>query len=605
MLSSLAMAALWLSAGVGGGSVETGDIYLSLQAEQQWLLACVKNGYPLTRDMQARLHELLQAPLQIFDVASGRDRPMWLVGWDEEGFNATLPHIGPIMHGSRCALGRGVAAGAHGDAMALAADVARCVKAAGHVSTSPALITSLISMSIARRAAETAQAAVDRGQVTPEAAAAMARSLRTSGSSEHSGIDGSPFGLGAAIGQERAVVSGWMARTLELDEGTDDDPVSPTALGVARDVLGGMSAAGLTKGMLRAELARMDAYYAELEQIAEMSNHAAADRRVTALEAKVERAGGLASVLMPAMSRVLERRQETLEEIRGVAAALDHVATGQLPQSANAAWWWIRAGSAARVCAGPWHDDPEVAAAVDALLAAADALQSAAYPEPIEGYVEPIIPWWLPDQDLLAQGLLARVKASVQRGDTPAAAHDLERLIRMTATMGNAKAIAPSLTALSLAERFTPLVEQTAPLMATSTRVDLERWVRTISTRDPLGIRSAASSTRARLNDVIPMWYPDTTLLMDVPADEAGLLSMIAWLRGRATASRGIFIAPGGDSADSPLASLDDVRLDAWSDVGAANERPVGFSELGGEDYEAASMAAAALLSRLRATLSR
>jgi len=397
-----------------------------------------------------------------------------------------------------------------------------------------------------------------------------------------------------------------MTERLELHEGEDDDPISQQAVDTlaAASELPGMSTFGLTKGVVRAEFEQLDTLYGELQEIAEMPNRSMATRRAEALNASISSKGTLAAALLPSMSAILNKRNETLDDIQNVVSTLDQIAEGRTPRSTNAAWWWIRAGAIARQADGPWQDDPEAAAAVEELLAEADALTTATYPEVIEGYAEPLVPWWLSDQDLLASGLLRRMDTAAEQGDAAAATRDLERLIRMTAAMGNARSIAASLAGLSIAERLTPAAEQLAPTMSPANRSQLEQWTRTISTRDPLGLLVAATSTRERLQKLVPVDFTDA-LVADIPADDAGLLSMVSWLRGRAEASRTprIFIAPGGEASDAPLAGLDATRLGAWADVGGAEEQPAGFAELGGEDISGSSATAAELLTRLRIAL--
>lgn len=609
----MAMSVLGVALGFGGGSFETGDIYLALETiehtdeereEHAWLLACLENGYPLTPAMESRLSALQDESLWLFEAAAVRDYPAWLVNWEDEGFAATLPHIGLMMQASRMAFGRGEAAAARGDAEALADDVNRCLTAASHVRAEPCLIASLTSIGITRRAVEVARSAAERGLLTPDAAASMATALRRAGAAQVFDRTGDAFGIGAAIAQERAVIRHWMAKQLELHEGADEDPIAQQAVDAVSDVLPDIGTLGLTKGMARAELAQLDAWYGEYVRIARLTNHTAAARRIAALENTIGRSKAtFAASLLPSMSGILSKRQETLDEIADVAASLDAIAQGTAPRSTNAAWWWIRAGGLAGQCDGPWTADPDTAAAVDDLLAIADAIPTAAYPPVIDGYIEPLIPWWLADQDVLLAGLLDRAERGLDAGD---AAGELERLIRMTAALGNNGSMAASRTGHSVLAAITPLVEQCAPTLTPAQRARLEQWIRTISTRDPLGVQSAAAATRRRLEGLVPHDF-GPALARDIPADDAGLLSMIAWLRGRADAARNprIFIAPGGTPQDAPLTHLDALRLGAWAEVGASNERPAGFAELGGEDHAATSTSAAALLNRVRSATRR
>lgn len=563
----------------------SGQVSPEDRAELDWLNACVGGGIPLTPHMESRLNQLSEMPLGLVRTASGFDTPDFEHDWENEGFNVLLDELGPMRTGANLLLKAACLKADQGNMPAAVDDILASIRTSKHLAAGEILINSMVAQSMVKHARVAAETLMGRGQLEANDAARLLAGFDRVHNDD-------PYMVNAALKREHVVAVGWISKTLQLDTLDDSDSPEPEVVASLLSVVGSdyhpPVISELTVGMLKRDIAQMSDAYDQFISLAKSPDQSTAIRLAKELEqATLEGRNGLmAQVMMPTLAKVLERRNEQVEEHRAFASVLAGIAAGTrlATKDSNAAWWWIRAGVLALPLGPQWFQNDSVASQIDSLLAAAKPMQSAQYPPPLQTYLYANIPWWLPGQDALVSGLCGRANQALQSGDAVTARTTIEQLARIDAALANDPHVASSLLSSAVTVALQPLSLKyiQAHLTDVNSRKDFDRMLRILPQRDPAGLQSAAAATRQHLNDIIEYSSP-TKVELSTDYPDTAMLNVIAWLRGAsdAQANPRVFITPQGDAALLSMTPIDSDMLEAWYDMGHDGDASFAFGELG------------------------
>ena len=581
-----------------------------LEFEVQWIRACLEHGYPITDDMRSTLQSATAQTIRLIYEATSSEHCDFELPFEEEGFDLLLPHLSHMLYGTHALSGEAGLAMQFGDHESFSKAIVAGLAMADDLNSSPCIISSMVSLAMAKQIDACIDDAMERGFIRPGEAKHIAAALSES-------IDGDAFGLNKAVDQERTMCNTWLPNRLGLNETNtlDEAALEEFLTMIASVSFEDIQATpkNLTASEVRLALQELDASFGELAAAVRNPNRKAGIRAAKQIgkEAKEGKWGFLSRIMLPGLDAALQKRNEAIERFQKRIGELNAITSedGLDPKLANAAWWWIRAGEVASTLGPTWIDDPQLTGEIDVILAEASALPNAQYPQPWEGYLEATVPWWLPNQDLLLWGLLERANRSIAKKDTTAAVRDLVLCIRMTAALSLDPRIVTSLVAAGAVDSLAAILPAAASagLLDQESKASLEQLLRTIPVRDPVGLQRAFRSTHDRLME--QGFSGPGEVIIELPAAGPSLLNAVAYLRGWSAAqgpqSPLFYVVPGGSAAHLRLCRLDTDLLDAWYELGTQSDQLAGFAELGGIDAEATTNAVPGMIQQARDALRR
>lgn len=577
-----------------------------------WIAVCIERGAPLDDRLLAFFYDSQQEMLALTRRAADIEHCDFELPLEEEGFNVLLPHLGGMMAGSRVLVDAAYAGRVAGSPELMVGHVETLLQMGRHmVSSDQTIIASMVSIRLARMAEGVIQSTLDRGEIDPVMAVPLARAMDFTATPD-------PFGLRAGLVMERMVSTEWFPRTIGLNNPDldPDEPLPTEQNDLAQEMFALVESVSNsskqvpswnspTVGELRAAVDQLDSAFARMLAAMDDPNHTRRLRTLESIDMQTDTGehGILAKLFMPGLSRAVEQQDTALADFARCQAQLQAIAHGEsVADFANAGDLWIKAGRLAEPLSGTWIDSPDDAVAIDALLSQSRDAKRRVYPSPWENYLEATIPWWLPGQVAILDGLMRRIDVAISSGNASEAVVDMEVALLMIAALCEDPRIATSLAAVDALGRIAPLVQRFAatPTADESTRRALIQLIRAVPTRDPAGLQRAALATRDRLQDHLSGWYNHTNAA--APSEDEALLSCIAWLRGWASVQAPpLHVVPGG--AAITIQSLDTDTTRAWHELGAGDAPPLGFSDLPATTIAAATTAHTEAIERMRAAL--
>ncbi|MDP7070828.1 MAG: hypothetical protein QF561_05720 [Phycisphaerales bacterium] len=580
-----------------------------LELEVDWIQTCLEHGYPITDDMRSTLQSATDQTLRLIYEATSSKQCDFELNFAEDGFELLLPHLMHMQYGNTVLQGEASRAMQFGDHETFSKATVAALKMARDMTSDSCVVSSMVSLSSALRIANRINDAMERGFIRPGEAKQIAEALTKS-------IEGDAFGIIEAVDNERAMGNTWLPNALGLsDHNTVDHEALQEWLAMCNSVSTEeadplLLLKNLTASEVRVALQKLDAAHGRIATAVRNPNRKAGIRAVKHLEHEVDEGkwGFISKIMIPAMGKVLQKRDEAIGTLQERIEQLKAIATeNELdPRLTNAAWWWIRAGEFASTLGPAWIDDPQLAGEIDVILTTSSAMSNAQYPQPWEYFLEATVPWWLPNQDLLLRGLLERANRSIAQEDATAAVRDLVLCIRMAAALSVDPRIATSLVAAGVVESLAMVLPAAASagLLDQESRASLDQLLRTIPVRDPVGLQRAFQSTHDRVMDVMD---PERIAGITLPDAGPSLLNAVAYLRGWSAAqgpqSPLFYVVPGGSAAHLRLYRLDANLLDAWYELGSQSDQLAGFAELGGIDAEASKKAVPEMIQQARDAL--
>ena len=441
----------------------------------------VHAGLPVTPAMEGVLADLQQVSAQVHKAAAKRS-----IDWGldySKGMAMELPEVmGMRTAGQHVSTLMMVHAAAGDDA-----EVVRSFKTlrgmGEHVAEQKLLISSLVGLAIVGMADEGVAQLLDMGLVTRPMAAGLLPLYRWDGPD--------PYLLAAAVTKEREVMLEWLEKAIKSGD-----------VQAGSDVRGflGLPDNGMTNAIVLESIEQARAAYTQLEAAAAKED---ADARVAALKVVEERAqngefGLLGSMLMPTVSRCFETRDERLASFAERREALRRIAEGEVEpfEGASRTWLWLLA--ARDVVDHPrWWTNEALAEVVDTQLLRSLGAAEGVWPEPW-GEPDVPVPWWMPGQWRLLEGITARALAAVEAGRSAAAMVDVQLALQMIVVSANDGRCAPSVMAAHVLPVLSDLVERLH--LSDVDVTPLAPLVRRLPTvRDPAGLIRAFRKQEGRL----------------------------------------------------------------------------------------------------------
>ncbi len=378
-----------------------------------------------------------------------------------------------------------------GDTVRGAAAVESAIRLSQHVAEQELLISSLVGIACTVMVDESIERLLDFGMVDRDMAAALVPAYRRVETDD-------PFKLDAALEREGEVMLGWIdqiARSEETQELND----AASMLGFAGNRFG--------RSMLLASIPKAREAYDALLATTLLDDPA---EMLAAMQVVEEKAGEgvygpLGAMLMPAVSRCYERRIEVMETLTERRALLEQIASGELDPwtRAKRPWVWLLT---ARMIEGVdrWWAQPKLAEQVDDMLLRSLLAEDGVYPPPGEAPTV-AIPWWLPGQWQLVQGLLEQARADLAAARPAAAFVEVDLALRMIAALAADGRCAPALVAAEALPMAADLVE--ALVIAGQDVTALQTAVRALPpARDAAGLGRSARDHMARLTQWQAGW---------------------------------------------------------------------------------------------------
>lgn len=265
-----------------------------------------------------------------------RDQGMWML----------LPHLSGLRGLAKLMKADALVKLNDGDGAGAAANYADLYRMSGHLRDDRILISSLVGNAIFGLADSSTQQAIDQGRLGAAESQAILEGL-----DRLSLVD--PFDYAGAVQGEKETFGGWLQR--QFDEGIEP----------ARIFMGLQDGEVPEEWEDDGELAFMTPEYFERElglyndmmdrmiSAFKMPDHEAAKEEVAVIEREIERLkeqseftaeGLLASMFMPALGKVIERRNQSEKMLAERRAVLQMLASGRKKpeELANAALWYVR-----------------------------------------------------------------------------------------------------------------------------------------------------------------------------------------------------------------------------------------------------------------------
>lgn len=543
-----------------------------------WVEECLRHWYPISAADLAHYLREQSVITELFMLARDVEACDFGVDIDADGFNALLPHVSSMMNGVRMLESMAMAQLEVGHADTAAAYIDAAIQAGLHIRTDKLIINSLVSVStlkITLRMLDDAQA---RGVLRPEDANRIATRLTAETS-------GDAFGVAAAIETEKYVCSGWLKRQLGLDNPAIDQDAMLNSLDTAAEsdiVRQILLVPNQTVAYAQGEFAQLAAAYDIAIKTAKNPSRESGLQQLAKFEESVDAGqhGNLAQLLMPSVSKVLQQRNDAIDEINARAAELRaYAATADRGATINGGRLLIEASVLTMAIDELWINDPAIAAEIDLLLAQSLRAKEVTMPPIWEGRLDASVPWWLPAMIQLNDGLLARIDRDLHDQNGAMLAADAATLLRVIAAMANDPHIASSLVAAETLKQLTSRIVKIAAHPATTQqhKLILIQHARAIPVRDPAGLIRATSATQERLRAVLNSSNRITT---PAPDDAGAVLCYIAWARGLMQVEYpGVRLVPSGLHAATALHGINTPTLAAWQDLGASGAPPENFTD--------------------------
>jgi len=237
----------------------------------------------------------------------------------EDGFELMLPHLGSMRSIAKIAHAEIVADVAQGRNDLAVDRMQSLIRMTSHLNDDRILISSLVGRAVYGLADRDIQAGLDRGIITGNESAGLARSLASLDPFD-------PFGTIEAIATEQFIFSDWMERNfvdpdkrIELAGLLEDDPQSNAMLGPLRQ---------MSKEQF---LAQIDSYNQTMDRYVEafrQEDPEIAQQMMDQIQADLEtgKIGILATQLVPAFSRVFKTMREGRDTVETRKTLLNKIA---------------------------------------------------------------------------------------------------------------------------------------------------------------------------------------------------------------------------------------------------------------------------------------
>ncbi len=254
-----------------------------------------------------------------------------------QGIEMLLPHLGQLRGIARVMRADTMVRLGDGDAAGAAANVADLYRMSDHFSGDRIVISSLVGQAVFGLADRTAQYGLDRGVFGEAESKSLLQGL--------SRLDAhDPFDCLEAVAGEQELAVGWLTEKFASDGG---------GKGIAefREMFGGNDATelalmGMDEKAFKGAVEEYDGLMNRMVEIFAMPDAEEAKAAMKEVEAGFETHayGPLASMLMPALGRVLEMRSKAEKMLADRRATLGALASGKATANdlANAALWYVR-----------------------------------------------------------------------------------------------------------------------------------------------------------------------------------------------------------------------------------------------------------------------
>ena len=549
--------------------------------ELTWLTTCLDAGIPATPEMEARWRAHTKQPIDLARSASAGDSPDFEHDFKENGFQELVPELSPMMRGSKLLLAAARWEASQGAIEPAIEHIKAASRIGEHIATDKLIINAVVAQSVAGHVVQSIHHLLDCSTLTEAQRQTLHQSLERY-------LTQDPFNVAASMRFEAEIATWSITKHLQLDALPADDAPPQDLMeqffGVDGLGLDAKPPPELTIGSIRKDLQKLQVAYGQLATLAQSPNQAASITAIKALEQAASEGshGFFATLLLPAISHVIKKRNECVEDIRDCQIRLTSIMSSR--GTGNAAWKWIEAGQLAMQANGPWVDDESATTGIQELLAQAGAMQTASYPEPLNEYLMAIVPWWLPGQEALLNGLFVMLDRSTEAGDAATTDRTLQQLIRIAAALADHPNIASSLLSASITMRLAAPVQAYAKhhLTDPGARSDFDRLLRQLPLRDPAGLQRATAWTREHLSYTGTGWTESDDVVVADLSDGA-LLNLAAWRRGRSLQRQSPrqFLVPQGDPELLRFTPIDGAMLNSWTELGSDEDTSIAFDELG------------------------
>lgn len=440
------------------------------------------NGMPPGPQVQALFNETA-AQRAVLHRAAAQESIDWGLDYSQ-GPGLLLPELSPVRAGARLLETTMLLHASAGDAEQASRAFRTMARMADHITEQELLISSLVAMSCIEQADASVERLIEMGMVDAELAGLLAVDYKRLNSAD-------PFRLNMAIEREGEVMLQWVVR---LGQSKDIEELDSAAQSV------GFSSNRFGRALLQAAVPKAREAYDALLATTMLDDE---DEMLAAMEVIEEKAsqgvyGPLGSVLLPSMSHCFTYRRDHMKKFNERRDTLLKIASGELQPWALASRPWLWLLTARRVQdVDQWWTHAELAKDIDLQLLHAMGASKGVYPDPWAS-PDAAIPWWLPGQWKLLEGLIARALLHLDESRYSAALVDVQVAMDMTAVLAQDGRASAALTAADALPMLADLVDrlitagQDVSVLAASVR-------QLPPARDAAGLIRSARSSSARL----------------------------------------------------------------------------------------------------------
>jgi hypothetical protein len=433
------------------------------------------------------IKDLLQktaAEMAALERASREEEIDWGLDYSK-GFELLLPELFPMQTGARLLDARLLIETAAGNRAGAAAAFSTITRMGAHLGKQKVLISSLVALSWARMADESVGRLIDMGAIDQDMAGTLA--LAYAGFEVEDAFD-----LEAALSNEKNMMLSSIDATLQQPDIEKQEQLAKSL---------GFSGNGFGRAMLKANLGQAGEAYDAVIAASRLQDDAKALAAMAAVQAKAAAGdyGPLAEALLPACSNCFKVRVDELKTFKARRDVLERIASGELQPWARSTrpWGWILAARLAQEADGDWWTNEKLADAVDLKVLQAMGATDGVWPEPWDELDAPV-PWWLPGQWTLLQGLMARAVAHLDEGRGAVAAIETGIALDIAASLAHDGRCAPSLVAAEVLPTLADLVDRLV-----IAGQDVSQFASTVKRlpppRDAAGLQRNARQQSARL----------------------------------------------------------------------------------------------------------
>ena len=433
------------------------------------------------------IKDLLQktaAEMAALERASRKAHVDWGLDYSK-GIDLLLPELSPMQRGAKLLDARLLVETAAGNRVGAAAAFSTITRMGAHLGEQKVLISSLVGLSCSRMADKSIGRLIDMGAIDRDMAGTLAEAY---GDFD---VDDA-FDLEAALSNEKNMTLSSIDAILHQSDIERQEEMAKSL---------GFAGNGFGRAMLQANLGQAGEAYDAIIAASRLPDGAKA---LAAMEAVQTRAaagdyGQLAKVLLPACSNCFKARMDALKTFKARRDVLERIASGELQPWARSTkpWGWILAARLTQQREGDWWTDDELADAVDLKVLQAMGATPGVWPEPWDELDAPV-PWWLPGQWALLQGLMARAVEHLTEGRGAVAAIETGIALDIAATLADDSRCAPSLVAAEALPALADLVDRLV-VAGQDVRQFASIVRRLPPPRDAAGLQRSARQQSARL----------------------------------------------------------------------------------------------------------